>query len=224
MADDQTKTDNTTGVYIAVTGGAAFPSDLESTLVDKAPGGGTIKHDISLDTGWFLGAKVGWQTPFSKRWFAVELEFNHMENSFDTGKHYNTVGVPLTYDSKVKVDTGMLNLIGRYPEGRIHPYVGVGGGYANVQLDDIHSSIVGINLLNTSSGSEGVLAYQVMLGCDFDITKNVFVGISYKYFAADTAKFDTNITSPFVPGVADPGTIEVKYKSHNVALTIGYLF
>jgi len=224
MADDKAKADDTIGVYVAITGGVSFPSSMTSTLVDTAPGGGVINQDISLNTGWLVGAKVGWQTPFSKRWFAVEAEYNHMENSFDTGKLYNTVGVNLNYDSKVKVDTGLLNLIGRYPEGKIHPYVGAGVGYANVQLDDIRSSIVGINLLNTAGGSKGVFAYQFMVGCDFEITKNIFVGLGYKYFVTEKANFDTRITSPFLPGASDPGTVEVQYKSHDVALTVGYMF
>lgn len=218
--------DDTLGLYVGLTGGASFPTDMNTTITENVLGGGSANEDIRLNTGWLVGAKVGYLTPFSNRFFAIEAEYNHMQNDFDTDRTYNNIliGLPLNLDSKVKLDIGMLNLIGRYPYGYIHPYIGVGGGYANVQLDAITSSFAGINVLNTSSGSKGVFAYQVLAGCDFNITKNVFLGIGYKYLAASKAKFDTTITSPLVPGVSEPGSIEVEYKSSNLTLTIGYLF
>ena len=224
MADDKPKSGDPIGLYIAATGGVTFPSTMATTITDTAPGGGFIYENINLNSGWFAGAKLGWQTSFTKRWLAIEAEYNHLENTFDSGTPYPTAGIPLNYDGKVKIDAGMLNLIGRYPEGKIHPYIGAGGGYANVQLDDIRSSVVGINFLNTASGSKGVFAYQFMAGFDFELTDNIFMGVGYKYFIARKAQFDTRLTSPLVPGVSDPGTVEVEYKAHVVAFTIGFMF
>jgi opacity protein-like surface antigen len=161
-------------------------------------------------------------TPFTNRILAVELEYNHIENGFDTGKTYQ-LGVPLTFDSKVKVDAVMFNLIGRYPEGKLHPYVGAGAGYAYLQIDDIKASFAGINVLNASSGSDSVFAYQFLAGLNVDITKNWFTGLGYKYFHAGKASYDMSITSPFATG-RDAGSIDADYTSHNIVVTIGYLF
>jgi len=222
--------DDTIGVYVAATGGVSLPHNMTTAIDDTDPEGGEVTLDSRLKTGWLAGAKVGWQTPFTKRWLALEVEYNHIENSFDTGTNYQILTETLNVDSKVKLDLFMLNLIGRYPAGRIHPFIGIGGGYARVQLDDI----VGINLnpspgalryANLTGGSKWVFAYQAMAGCDFDITKNLFLGIAYKYIVANKAQFDTTMASPLEPGIENsPGTVEAQYRSHNIVLTVGYLF
>ena len=226
MADEKPRSGDPLGIYFAATGGVTFPSTMSTTIFDTAPGGGYVvkDRDINLNSGWFAGAKLGWQTSFTKKWLAIELEYNHMENPFDAGTPYLTAGYALTYDGKVKIDSGMLNLIGRYPEGKIHPYIGAGAGYAYVQLDDIRSSIIGINYLNTASGSKGVFAYQFMCGLDFEITDHIYMGFGYKYFIANKAQFDTRLTSPLAPGLSDPGTVEVDYKAHVIAFTVGFMF
>ena len=217
--------DDTLGVYVAATGGVAIPNDAPTTFADNVPGVGSTKQDIGLNAGWLAGARVGWQTPFTKRWLAMEVEYNHIENKFDTSKIYTINSTSLTADGKAKLDLVMLNLLARYPEGRFHPYIGGGGGYANVQLNDITSSFTGSNgALQTASGSKGVFAYQILAGIDFDITKNFFVGVGYKYIAASKAQFDTTITTPLASGLSHPGSIETEYKSHNIVLTLGYLF
>jgi opacity protein-like surface antigen len=216
--------DDTRGIYIAATGGLAIPNTATTTFADNVPGVGSTTQDISLNMGWLAGARIGWQTPFTKRWFAFEVEYNHIENRFDTGKIYTIANTSLVPDGKVKLDLVMLNFLARYPTGRFHPYMGLGGGYADVQLTDITSGFGAASALYTTGGSKWVFAYQLLAGIDFDITKNVFMGVGYKYLAASKAQFDTTITSPLAPGLRHPGSIETEYKSHNVVLTVGFLF
>lgn len=33
-----------------------------------------------------------------------------------------------------------------------------------------------------------------------------------------------SITSPFVPGASDPGSVDAKYKSSIITFSVGYLF
>ena len=208
-----------TGLYVAVVGGVSIPIDMTSTITDSAPGGGSITRDVSLATGWLAGAKFGYLTPFTNRILAVELEYNHIANNFDTGKTYNNSS---NLDSRIKIDALMLNLMGRYPEGRFHPYVGAGAGYANVAMDDVRISSSGINTLNVTSGSKGVFAYQILAGVDFDITSKWFVGLGYKFFAARKASYDVSITVP--GGASDPGSVDAEYKSSIITFSVGYLF
>jgi opacity protein-like surface antigen len=211
------------GFYVAILGGVSMPNDMSTTFTDNEETPATISNqDISLKTGWLAGAKVGYLTPFTNRILAVEFEYNHIANDFDTGKIYNVAGTSLTLDSSIKIDAFMLNLIGRYPEGRWHPYIGAGAGYANIKLDTIQSSPSGA--FNNTNGSQGVFAYQILTGVDFDITSNWFVGLGYKYFAANKVSYDVLTISPDDPGENHPGKVDVEYKTSIITLSVGYLF
>jgi opacity protein-like surface antigen len=223
-ANAATRGEETVGVYFAATGGLAVPSNMSLNITEATPTGGVINQDVSMKAGWLLGAKVGWQTFFTKRWLAMEVEYNHIESNIDTDKYYQTAGSSLTWDATAKMDAFMFNLIGRYPEGRFHPYIGGGAGIANAQLTDIKSSVDGANYLYTDKGNKWVFAYQIVAGIDFDITKNFFIGLGYKYFAANKAQFDTTVISPLAAGVAYPGTVEMGFRSHNFIMTVGFLF
>jgi opacity protein-like surface antigen len=160
------------GIYVGVLGGVVTPSGMSTTWTEKVPVASSIYDNVALKTGWLAGAKVGYLPPFTNRILAVEFEYNRIQNDFDSGKGYVHSGATLNYDSKIKIDAFMFNLIGRYPEGKIHPYGGVGIGYAKVQVDNISVSYSGITSLNFSSGSEGVFAYQLLAGVNYDVTKN----------------------------------------------------
>lgn len=212
-----------TGFYVAVLGGVSMPTDMSTTFTDNDNTPATISNqDVSLKTGWLAGAKVGYLIPSTNRFLAVELEYNHIANNFDTGKIYNVQGTSLTLDSSITLDALMLNLIGRYPEGRWHPYIGAGAGYANVQIDAMQSSPAGAFF--NSDGSKAVFAYQLLAGVDFDITSNWFVGLGYKYFAANKVSYNVLTVSPNDPGDNHPGSVDAEYKSSIITLTVGYLF
>jgi len=92
--------------YVGVFGGYVMPDDLENG------------RDISLDDSWAVGAKAGYIVPTFK-WLAIELEYAYLaEQDLDEPRA----------DGDFKAMNVMLNLILRYPEGRIHPYVGGGIG------------------------------------------------------------------------------------------------
>jgi len=212
-----------TGYYVAILGGVSIPGGMSSTVTDKTPGIGSSDLNVELKTGWLAGAKFGYLTPFTNRIIAVELEYNHIANNTDTAKTYTLYNDPTTtLDSSVKIDAFMFNVIGRYPEGKSHPYIGVGAGYANVAIDDVRGRSATMTV-NCSSGSKGVFAYQFLAGIDFDITSNWFVGLGYKYFAASKASYDASITSSLYSGT-HPGSIDAEYKSSIITFSVGYLF
>jgi opacity protein-like surface antigen len=74
-----------------------------------------------------------------------------------------------------------------------------------------------------SSGSKGVFAYQLLLGIDVDVTQNIVVGLGYKYISAQKVSYDATITSPLGPG-SIPSSIDAEYNSHNLVLSVSYLF
>jgi opacity protein-like surface antigen len=213
---------DTLGIYVGVLGGVAIPFEMNTIITDNTAARGW-ETNTSLDIGWLAGVKLGYLTPFTNRILAAELEYNHIENGFDSGKTYQLSGYPVNFNSTVRVDAVMFNLIGRYPEGKLHPYVGAGAGYASLQIDEIKASIAGTNVGNASSGSATVFAFQFLAGLNVDITKNWFAGLGYKLFHTDRASYDMSLTSPFGTG-RDVGFIDAPYQSHNIVVTIGYLF
>ena len=209
---------DTSGLYVGLLGGFSFPPALSTTLTDQSDGEND-KGDINMKTGWLAGAKVGYLTPFTGRIIAAELEYNHLESNYDNTKQY----AGGTIDGGMKADVLMVNLIGRYPGGRWHPYVGVGGGYANVKVNDISGWAQNAKIMTIQGGSQGVFAYQFLAGVDFDITRNWMVGLGYKYLASSSMSFNT--TASAADGSASiPVNVDTTYKSHNLVLTVGYNF
>ena len=117
----------------------------------------------------------------------------------------------------------MFNVLGRYPEGAFHPYMGFGVGYANVKINDITWTSPQLSGSETfSSGSKMVLAYQFLLGIDIDVTKNVIVGLGYKLMTAEKVTYDTGWAN--TRGGSGTCTVEADWTSHNAVLSVSYLF
>ncbi|MBN1474696.1 MAG: porin family protein [Syntrophaceae bacterium] len=209
---------NTKGIYVGLVGGYVIPT-MDGNLV---AGGTPVAYDYDLDlkNGYLVGAKVGWLTPFSNRALAVEFEYNHIENKMDSWDNFIMTGLDAETDGKVKIDSFMFNLLARYPTGRFHPYIGAGAGCAFVKISDMDHTYMGSFVALITGGSDTVFAYQVMAGLDFDITQNIIIGMSYKYFVLDKISFDNNVI-----GLWDgPGRPELDYKAHNIMLSLSYMF
>ena len=142
--------------YVGVFGGYVMPDDLENG------------RDISLDDSWAVGAKAGYIVPAFK-WLAIELEYAYLaEQDLDEPRA----------DGDFKAMNVMLNLILRYPEGRIHPYVGGGIGWSWGELQATGPAI-------SVDESDNALAWQLMAGVNFEITPNWSADLSYRYMRAE---------------------------------------
>jgi opacity protein-like surface antigen len=165
--------------------------------------------DTTLKNGYLAGVKAGWLTPFTKRIMAMELEYNYIFGTdFDNGKNVNLMGKGfVTLDGTIKIHAILSNLKARYPEGRVHPYVGFGVGYSYFQVGDMTARGAGGSVILPGE-SQGAFCWQLLAGLDFDITPNFGVGIGYKYFATKPtiggsieADFDYKV-SVFTVGLA----------------------
>ncbi len=136
-------------MYFGVFGGYVIPQDLE-----------TSDGDVKLKNSWMLGAKLGYIIPAAK-WLAAELEYNHLfKQDIDQAGS----------SGDFSADSGMVNLLVRYPEGIIHPYVGLGGGWSwgNLKTDTDHTS--------------NNFVWQILAGINFEFTKNWSADLGYRYF------------------------------------------
>lgn len=215
----QDKQADTLGIYVGPIYGYVIPNSVSGAIIDPTDGTSIFPdYAPNLKDGYMFGVKIGWLTPFTKRIIAVEFEYNRIVNDFDKAKNFLAPGIDVDLQSRIQLDLFMLNILARYPNGRFHPYIGAGAGYALVKIDPIAVSYQGTPVFNFGGGSTGVFAYQAMAGIDVDITKNIVLGLGYKYLVPQKIKYDSNIS-----GVV-PVTAEMDYRSHNITLSVCYLF
>jgi len=143
--------------YVGIFGGAVIPDELK---VDNG-------ESIKLNNSWIAGIKGGYIFPF--RWLAAEVEYNYLadQDVYDPGtEHYKSNNV-------------MANLILRYPEGMIRPYIGAGLGWS-------FGEVAGGSIDKSFSA----LAWQGLAGINLEIIPRLSVDFGYRYFMSK-ANIDT---------------------------------
>lgn len=167
--------------YVGVFGGYSFPEDLET---DNA-----WKED--LEGSWVWGIKAG---GFFARPLLLELEYYHIGEMDLDNK---------TRADSVSVDSLFLNVILRWPESRVHPFIGGGFGWAWSHLKNINTP------LGSLSSDDSTWALQAMAGVDYDIMPNIFLTAQYRFFYTEPAFFTGN---------------DSEIKSHLLTFGINYMF
>jgi len=182
------------GPYLSANLGLAALSDSDITNP------GEESEELSYDTGWTLGAAVGYR--FNN--VRVEGELSYQKNDADQLSQMGDIS-----DMKGDATSTALLVNGYYDfanESAFTPYISAGLGYAKVETNDMN--VVG------SSGSDfneddGVFAYQVGAGVGYAVNENVTLDLKYRYFATEDAELDTS---------------EVEFASHNFLVGIRYNF
>jgi len=173
-----------TGFYIGVVGGYVMPQEM--TMSDPSYYGPDT--DAELDDGFLVGFKTGWNTPFTRGIMALEMEYNYISGTdFDNSKLVDVFGEGLgTLNGDIDIHAVLFNIKARYPQGRVHPYIGMGIGYAYFVMGDIIArEYGGSGTMFIPDSSGGGFCYQFMAGLELDITPNLSLGIGYKYFGAE---------------------------------------
>jgi outer membrane immunogenic protein len=212
LARAEEKKYDTLGLYVGLSGGYVLPMDMTG----KYEVNGGIASDVKFgfkNDGYLFGAKVGWLTPFTKRIMAIEVEYNHIANN-NIDKVRDITG-SYNADGRVQLDTFMFNFLARYPNGRFHPYVGGGVGFAYVKIDDIVVQGGGV----LPGASKSVFAGQLMTGLDIDITKNFVLGLRYNLLMPAEVPVDT-----YYNVYNQPVNAKMLYASHNFSLNACFLF
>lgn len=169
-----------TGFYFGVSGGYVIPQTMEYS----DPYYSADKFDTTLKDGYLLGIKTGWNTPFTRRIMAMEVEYNYINNDFDNSE---VLLSGTTYDGNMSIHAVLFNLKARYPDGPIHPYAGFGLGWAFSSVGDITERDLDGSVVRIWPGeSGGGVCWQFLAGVDFDIAPNMSLGVGYKFLAANT--------------------------------------
>jgi opacity protein-like surface antigen len=133
-----------------------------------------------------LGMKVGYILP-QARALALEFEWNYMfQQNIPT-----QVVSGVTESGNVALNNFLFNLILRYPEGKIHPYVGggIGGSSMNIQNTEARGGTI-VNIANeTSTG----FAWQLLAGVNVELAPNLSADLQYRYFGTNPSFTAINV-------------------------------
>lgn len=77
----------------------------------------------------------------------------------------------------------MFNIIAKYPEGKFHPYIGVGLGMSYVEVEGtFRARIGGTSITEYDSDNNTAFAWQILAGVDVELTNNLVLDLGYRYF------------------------------------------
>jgi len=186
---------STSPFYLGVFGGYVAPEDM--TWTSTVTG---ASADLSLDDSGMMGIKFGYILP-QARVLAVELEWNYI---FEQSIPPQRIG-GWTESGDVRLNNFLVNLILRYPEGRIHPYVGAGIGASSMNIRNTESSGA---VLYVAEETETGFAWQFLAGVNIELAPNLSADLAYRYFA----------TNP------DFALIDVDYRTHAVTFGLNFHF
>lgn len=183
------------------------------TFVDESDfSGNGANADVDFDTGFGGLVSLGYLPPVSQGFFSntrLELEGGYRKADFDS---ISAGGVSAAANGEYHITTAMLN--GYYDfesnagNGLVgwSPYVGLGLGWAQVEIDTPNS-------LGSTDSRDNVFAYQGMIGLGYSpaALPQTQWNIGYRYFATQDPGF-SNAGGTF-EGEVDTHNIEAGFKA-----------
>jgi opacity protein-like surface antigen len=183
-------------LYFGVFGGYVAPQDM--TWTSNVTG---TSADLALDSSGMMGFKMGYILP-QARALAFELEWNYMFNQTIPSQVVSGV----RESGEVALNNFLVNVILRYPEGRIHPYVGGGIGASSMYIQNTES--IGGVVVNVADEAATGFAWQFLAGVNVDLAPNLSADLTYRYFGTN-------------PGFS---LIDVDYRTQAVTFGINFHF
>ena len=189
--------------YVGLTGAYLIPAAAEFS-------GAGIDTKVAFDNDWMLGTRFGYILP-SWKYFATELEFFRFFKANANQTTLQTSGA-----DSLKINDGefssfdlFANFLLRYPEGKFHPYVGVGLGWAWSYFKGTNvESRGGVTKSLSFDESDLKFAWQALIGLNYEITREWSADVGYRYYETKP-KF---------------GDIEVSFRTNMLTLGLNYHF
>lgn len=152
--------------YLKGFGGFTFPTSDKTTV--RAPVG-SASGTIDYDTGWALGAAVGYEITPS---FAAELEYAYRRADLKNDVSGDT-------NSNAVMLNGIYNFGSMGATGAWQPYVGAGLGWANI---DVSTDDFGSFTRNDA------FAYQLIGGVSYAVSPQLSLLGELRWFGTDNRK------------------------------------
>jgi len=181
--------------YAGVFGGYTLPQNM--TWENRSTG---ETFDLKMDETGMIGAKLGYILP-DARFLALELEYYHI---FD--HNYGPGGNAFVRETgNLYLDNFFFNLLIRYPQGRIHPYLGAGIGFSNANIRNIETTARWTVIQEETVSS---FSWQFLAGLSFEIAPGLHAEFAYRYMG----------TNP------RPADIDLKYRASILSAGINFHF
>jgi opacity protein-like surface antigen len=166
-------------VYVGVFGGYTFSPD--ASWEDHV-----FNYDLDVQETGIFGIKFGGTHPTVK-YFSIELEYSYLNPDVDRTV-FSTAGSDYyAIEGDVKIHNFMFNTIFKYPEGKIHPYLGLGLGFSYFDFSVTSTSrLNGVSYNARRSYDDTVFAWQVLAGVDIELTNNLSLDIGGRYFDTES--------------------------------------
>jgi outer membrane protein OmpA-like peptidoglycan-associated protein len=197
-------------------------SDVNATNLGLTPTG---SFNVGFDLGFVGVAAVGWGFGNGLR---LELEGNFRQNEVDQatvrGFGGNSGGRARSYGAMVNV----LYDFGTQSNWPVQPYLGVGGGYAITDYDNVNlraRSTAGTTVPQFRiNDTDGEFAYQAIAGLAVPIRSvpGLALTAEYRFFGTLSPEFSATATN--ANGVVRRSSVEVDNFNHSVLIGVRYNF
>jgi|GEM_PF-2491047 len=174
---------------------------------------GTVELDFN--TGYNVGGAIGYRVDALR----FEAEYLYIHSGVDDISIMDSVieanNTVFSGQGRVRVHAGMGNMtfgLDHMLDIRIHPYIGGGIGYANVEVTGTNIDGIG----EVFSGSHGTFAFQGIVGFGFYVMDNALITIDYRYFGTTKAQFNSTTAE----GVINNQDLEERFQSHMISATL----
>ncbi len=168
-------------LYFGIFGGYVAPQNINwSSKVTGA------SADFSLDGSGLVGLKLGYIVP-QARALAFEAEWNYM---FQQNMPAQRAG-SFTESGNVALNNFLVNLILRYPDGKVHPYIGGGIGGSSMNLQNTES---GGGVVTVANETASAFAWQLLAGINVELAPNLSADLGYRYFGTNPSFTFINTT------------------------------
>lgn len=203
-----------TGFYLKADVGGQITQDLdlkEFFGVPLTPG-----SKVKLDPGARVGIAGGYQLT---DWFAAEAEVGFLGNEIDS-----ITSATRIHDASFANVPFLLNAKLQYPNrSRVTPYAGAGAGFSESIIDVGRITIMDANGGETSmrgNDTDTVFAWQAFGGLRFKLNEQMNLGLEYRYFSAESAKWRADFSSGTPSDTMSFG----RARTHSVSLTFEFRF
>ena len=125
-----------------------------------------------MKNGFLAGAKAGWVPAALGGLFAAEVEYAYqraefdkiMSPGFEAGPHTIAGFYSPATDSHIEFQSLFLNLLVRYPAGKVHPYAGFGPGVTRCSVSFNEAELTTEGFGFAESGDDTAFCWQALAG------------------------------------------------------------
>jgi opacity protein-like surface antigen len=164
--------------YLALRGGLAFPDDTDFNALG-------LNIENEYQTGYFVSGAAGINNVFGMRGLRGELELGYSSSDVDSHTVGGTKFTGNAAFGSTNMTYGLASLYYDFNIGSIvKPFIGAGGGIADVDFDNHGVSATGTVL----SSNETAYAYHLTAGANVEITQDLNFELAYRYLGTTGAE------------------------------------